>query len=238
VIAAFSKSPAGGVELQKAAITRRTPKVATVTSEVEKREHAILDVLRRGGAYTVAEIAASAGLTVRSVSQHLRLLKEAGQVAQASQYRYRFFRLSSPEPLERSTECQRRAADLPRDIRFARSCYGHLAGWLGVRVTRALVERNLVEPTGDVFKLIAKGETWLDGHSIALPEKRVSPRRFARPCLDWTEKQPHLAGALGQTLLSHYVAQGWLERWPAERTLTLTPAGETALETELGISLR
>src|SRR5689334_6085556 len=100
---------------------------------VEQDQVAVLDVLRRGGAYTVAELATQAGMSTRSVHDQLRTLRVTGQIKQASQYQYRFFRLATPHAsVETPRMPERTAADVPRDIRFARSCYGHLAGWLGV----------------------------------------------------------------------------------------------------------
>jgi hypothetical protein len=212
--------------------------VAVAASKIDLDEAAIVDVLRRGGSYTGAEIACQTDLPIRSVNDYLRRLRARNQVAQASQYQYRFFRLTTPMTSGDAQMQERTAAEVPGDIRFARSCYGHLAGWLGVTVTRAVLDRCFLAPIDDEFELTRDGQDWLRGLGILLPEKRVPRRRFARPCLDWTEKRPHLAGVVGEALLNHSVARGWLERWPAERTLTLTPPGETALAAAFGIAFR
>jgi hypothetical protein len=212
--------------------------MAVTPSRIDLEEAAIVDLLQRGGAYTSSEIAGQTNLPVRSVKNHLRRLRAHGRIAQASQYQYRFFRLATPRTFGDGRILERTPAEMPRDIRFARSCYGHLAGWLGVTITRSLLDRNFVAPINDAFDLTPRGKAWLARLNIDLPEKHFSRRRFARPCLDWTEKRPHLAGVVGEAVLSHYIARGWLERWPAERTLTLTPTGEAALESELGIAFR
>ena len=168
------------------------------------------------------------------MTQQLRRLGDAGQIAQARQYRYRFFRLAY---VIEGHSVARKSSEVPHDIRFARSCYGHLAGWLGVTVTRALVERKLIVPTDDAFDLTLYGQAWLEDRGIELTRKGATRRRFARSCLDWTEKQPHLAGIVGEALLSHYVARGWLARKAEDRTLDLTVPGRSALESELGLSL-
>jgi hypothetical protein len=105
-------------------------------------------------------------------------------------------------------------------------------------LTGVLLERGFIASDDDVFQLTREGRAWFNRLDISLPEKRPPQRRFARACLDWTEKRPHLAGVLGEELLRDFISRGWLERWPADRTLTVTADGETALEAELAISLR
>jgi len=168
-------------------------------------------------------------------------------VARASQGRYRFFRLASPE-VARDIEAlhalkryipsaPRTASDIPQDIRFARSCYDHLAGWLGITVTQAFLDQRLMRSVDDGFEVTADGLDWLGAHDVELSTIPGSRRRFARTCLDWTEKRPHLAGVLGAALLSRFIALGWLERCPGERTLALTAAGQFGLKLALGLSL-
>jgi len=197
-----------------------------------------------GGPYTVSELAARTGISPSTTSEHLRKLRDCGLVARASQGRYRFFRLASPE-VARTIEAidalqphipsePRTASDIPRDIRFARSCYDHLAGWLGITVTQAFLDQWLMRTVDDGFEVTADGLDWLGAHDVELSTNPGSRRRFARTCLDWTEKRPHLAGVMGAALLSRFIALGWLERWPGERTLALTAAGQSGFKLELG----
>ena len=219
--------------------------IAALTGEPSRA--AILGGMLGGGAYTASELAARTGISPSTASQQLHKLRACGLVARVSQGRYRFFRLASPE-VARAIEAldalkphiprgPRTASHIPRDIRFARSCYDHLAGWLGVTVTQAFLDQQL-RLTGDGgFEVTRDGLNWLGTHHVELPEMRGSRRRFARTCLDWTEKRPHLAGVMGAALLSRFIALGWLERWPGERTLALTAAGQSGFKLELGLSL-
>jgi DNA-binding transcriptional ArsR family regulator len=207
----------------------------------------MLGVMLGGGAYTASELAARANIAPSTASEHLKKLTELGLVARASQGRYRFFRLASPE-VARNIEAlhalephipsePRTASDIPQDIRFARSCYDHLAGWLGVTVTQAFLDQQLMRCVDNGFEVTPRGLDWLGDHDVGLLRIPGSRRRFARTCLDWTEKRPHLAGVMGAALLSRFISLGWLERWPGERTLALTAAGKAGLKLALGLSL-
>ncbi|MEI6558702.1 MAG: hypothetical protein WCO00_09870 [Rhodospirillaceae bacterium] len=118
-----------------------------------------------------------------------------------------------------------------RDRRFARSCYRHLAGSLGVAVTEALIARGLLRiPSATVFELTRAGRVWFAALGIA-------PDAPARRCLDGTEGRDHLGGPLAVRLLDRLLALGWLERPdPGNRTLGLTPTGAEALAGRLGLT--
>jgi hypothetical protein len=88
---------------------------------------------------------------------------------------------------------------------------------------------------GDGYQLTPSGETWLTTFGVDVVGARQRRRAFARACLDWTERRPHLAGALGGALLARLIEIGWLERWDGERVLLLTPLGEAGLRSELGV---
>ena len=122
-------------------------------------------------------------------------------------------------------------------LREARSCYDHLAGQLGVALTERLIERRAIAPAGDDFALTAGGETFFRDLGIAVDRARERKRTFARSCLDWTERRPHLAGSLGAAVLEHFLSAGWLMRNPHDRALRITAAGRAELARNFRIEM-
>ncbi len=103
-------------------------------------------------------------------------------------------------------------------MKQARTCYDHLAGRLGVRLTEALVEAGVIEP-GPGLGLTRVGVAWLaDNLALDVAPLLASRRPVTRSCLDWTERRPHLAGALGAALCTHFFTQSWITRAPVSRT--------------------
>lgn len=128
----------------------------------------------------------------------------------------------------------------PRDegMRTARGCYDHIAGRLGVAIADRLVEDGALELD------LASGTGTITGRAAgslgrlglrmddATGTRRMRPA--CRPCLDWSERRPHVAGRLGAAILAHCVASGWLRRHPSGRALEITPPGAAALSDWLG----
>jgi hypothetical protein len=116
-----------------------------------------------------------------------------------------------------------------RELRVARCCYDHLAGWLGVAVTTALLDRDLVRPAEDrLFAAPPAGTGWF----AALD---VDARLAGRQCLDWTERRHHLGGPLGVRLLAALCGAGHLRRSRTGRAVQVTPQGTSWLRAELGV---
>jgi hypothetical protein len=120
----------------------------------------------------------------------------------------------------------------PRDpaLRDARVCYDHLAGALGVTLADTLVQRNLVHGSGDAADLSPAGLAWL--HGIGIPAERPSPTRrpACRFCMDWSERRPHLAGAVGAALLAWMLERRLLARVEGSRALTVHPGARRFVE--------
>ncbi|MFO1060516.1 MAG: helix-turn-helix transcriptional regulator [Dongiaceae bacterium] len=212
---------------------------------------AMLHALMDGRALTASELARVAGVTPQTASGHLARLGGAGLLAVARQGRHRYHRLAAPS-VARMLESimqvaaeldppQRRLAVGPRDaaLRRARTCYDHLAGRLGVALADALVEAGHVELAGDAGLLTESGRALLDGIGLDTAPllARRSGRVLCRPCLDWSERRPHLAGALGAALCAHSLARGWVRRLDGTRAVAITPAGERAFRERLGAVL-
>ena len=130
-----------------------------------------------------------------------------------------------------------KTSDGPGTAQFkrARTCYDHLAGELGVAVTRALSGRDMLRVAGDRFELTPKGRTYLSERlGVDVEAVLAAKRPLARQCLDWSEREPHLAGALGAALARRCFEAGWVEAADGTRTLQITPSGSIALRREFG----
>ena len=205
----------------------------------------MLTALMDGRARTAKELAYGAGITPQTASSHLAKLLRARLLAMERQSRHRYFRLAGPsvghaiEALMAVSPARPRAVsrqpDALHELRLARTCYDHLAGRLGVRVTDAMVRRRLLAPSGRDFRVTAAGERLLGRLGLDLAGARRERRAFARQCLDWSERRAHLAGSLGAALARRCLDLRWVRRVDEQRTLALTPQGRRALRTWFGI---
>jgi DNA-binding transcriptional ArsR family regulator len=212
----------------------------------DRTRSAILCSLLDGQSRSAGELALCAGVSPQVASNHLCKLLEGGLLLRKAQGRQRNYRLRGEEvaqalealaALGSSPHATASGPAVPEGLRFARSCYDHLAGVLGVAVREALTGAGwLLADTGG-YRTSATGDTWFAQMGIAVGELRRGRRPFAKSCLDWSERRPHLAGALGAALFSRWLALGWLARVPKSRALRLTLKGRRALESELRLRL-
>jgi DNA-binding transcriptional ArsR family regulator len=219
--------------------------IAAVAALVGDRARArMLTALMDGRARTAKELAYGAGITPQTASSHLAKLLRAELLAMERQSRHRYFRLAAPsvghavEALMAVSPTRPRATrpDAPLDgLRLARTCYDHLAGRLGVMVTEAMVRRRFLKPAGRDFLLTAPGERFLGRLGVDVGTTRRERRAFARQCLDWSERRPHLAGSLGAAVARRCLDLRWVRHVGEERTLALTPQGLRGLRTWFGV---
>lgn len=207
----------------------------------------MLLALMDGRALSASELAEVAGVTAQTTSGHLAKLLGANLIVVERQGRHRYYRLAS-ERVAQALEAlsvlsgdgaPRHRPTGPRDeaMRFARTCYDHLAGQLGVAITVALIDRGyLVEGERD-FELTTSGESALREFGIDIAAERRRRRAFARRCLDWSERRAHLGGALGASLLARCQELDWLARTPDSRAVTLTTRGKRGLSDAFSITL-
>jgi DNA-binding transcriptional ArsR family regulator len=205
----------------------------------------MLWTLLDGRAYTASELAAAVDISAANCSMHLAKLLKAGLLTVEAQGRHRYYTFSRPEV---AYAIEALAALIPEDgreavekedppIRVCRTCYDHLAGRVGVRLTEGLVSHKLLMPVQKEFIPTPKGIKWFTGHGIDIEELRQQRRHFSRTCLDWTERRPHLAGALGASLLQMMLAEHWLRRIPHSRAVQVTAKGRKALRDELKLEI-
>lgn len=213
---------------------------------------AMLNTLMDGRALTATELASVAGITPQTASGHLARLTTAGLLSVQKQGRHRYHRLASPMVARMVESLSQVAAVLetprrkpstgPRDLalRAARTCYDHLAGRLGVALADALLDAGHTEIDGDAgvvtdsgLALFAKLGVDLDRSNVG--GGRRSTRVFCRPCLDWSERRPHLAGAVGAAICTHSFQHGWIRRVEGSRAVAVTPKGQQALRQAFGV---
>ncbi|WP_025600343.1 ArsR/SmtB family transcription factor [Burkholderia sp. WSM2230] len=199
---------------------------------------AMLWALMDGSARPAGELTMIAGLSPSAASAHLARLTEGGLLALEVRGRHRYFRIASAD-IAASIEAlanvaqvsapqrptPRPARTVPTEMRYARTCYDHMAGELSVRVFERLVERGLLSLQGTSLEATPEGAARFTDWGIDLSAQRSRRRRFACTCPDWSERRPHLGGALGAALLESWAARGWVERTERPRILRITPAG-------------
>ncbi len=197
-----------------------------------------------GCAHTASELAAYAEVSPQVASNHLSKLLEGNLLTLETQGRHRYYRLASPEVarvLEALAAISHPSkhhilSKVPRELQFARTCYDHLAGRLGVTIAESLVAQNYLAEKSSDFGLTLVGEQLFADFGINVRALKTSRRSFARRCLDWSERRPHLAGALGAALFLRLQSLGWIAKKEG-RAVRLTVAGREGLERELGLKL-
>jgi DNA-binding transcriptional ArsR family regulator len=199
---------------------------------------AMLWALMDGTARPAGELTLIAGLSPSAASAHLARLTDGGLLALEVRGRHRYFRIASAEiastiealaNVAQATAPQRTvprpARTVPVDMRYARTCYDHMAGEVAVRVYERLIDGGLLTVHGDALEATSDGKALLAQWGIDVSQQRGRRRRFACTCPDWSERRPHLGGALGAALLDSWSSQGWVERTDRPRILRVTPVG-------------
>lgn len=208
---------------------------------------AMLGVLLDGTTASAGELAAAASVKPSTASGHLAALVDGRLVAMTARGRNRYYRLAGgdialalealagicPETPANSLRTSR-ARDA---LRSARTCYDHLAGQLGVEVLDVFVQRRWLVARGEDYRLRPDGERRLVALGVDVDGARIARRHFARTCLDWTERRPHLAGALGAALCDSFFREGWVRRQRSGRGLVVTGFGASQLAEELGVTM-
>ncbi|MFF5180797.1 ArsR/SmtB family transcription factor [Micromonospora sp. NPDC000316] len=199
-----------------------------------------------GRAWTAGELARRAGVAPSTASEHLTRLVRGGLLVEERQGRHRYLRLAGPSvaqliealaghvPAEPRPATSLRAATAATAMAYARTCYDHLAGRLGVLMYDALLAGGRLDRASGLA-LTPDGWAWVAGLGVPVEVLRAARRPVVRDCLDWTERRPHLAGALGAALRLRFAELGWTTPG-AGRAVRLTSVGRTALAETLGVS--
>ena len=201
----------------------------------------MLLLLMEGRALTAKELAYGAGVEPATASAHLRRLEGDALITSLASGRYKYFGLRSPAVAEMiesllvvapEKPADPRRSTVPENLRAARLCYDHLAGQLGTEVSATLLARGWLNPqdaTHAAYDVTPEGERAFAAIGIdvnALQKGSRGRRRFAYGCMDWSERRPHLAGALGAAVAERCIALGWLARQKHSRALVVTEVGQ------------
>lgn len=208
---------------------------------------AMLGALLGGQALTASELAHGAGVTPQTASMHLTRLVEGQLLRVVASGRHRYFQLAGPQvaqalealatiaPPARITSL--RESERARAVRFARTCYDHLAGTVGVALTERLIERELIAKSDEIYQVTDIGWRWLEQQAIDVRRVGQGRRVAARACLDWSERRYHLAGAVGAAITDWLFAQGWIVRAESGRAVRLTETGRAGFAAEWGLRI-
>ena len=219
--------------------------LAKVANLMDGHRATMLVALMDGRALSASDLAARCAISRSLASAHLSKLLDGGLIAVRPRGRQRQYRLAGAQVAEvieamlglapERTATTLRQAARGEAIRQARTCYDHLAGSLGVALTDALEQQRVIEPADGSYSLTVAGEQRLQRFGLDIAALRGRRRAFARPCLDWTERRSHLAGALGAGLADRLLELGWIRRVPGGRALRLTDAGQRGLRIEFAL---
>jgi DNA-binding transcriptional ArsR family regulator len=209
----------------------------------------MLWALSDGRALPAGELARIARISAATASAHLAKLVSSGFVRVDPSGRHRYYRLARADVV---TVLEALATLAPASlslhgsepvtgVRLARTCYDHLAGRAGVRITEGLLDRAYLVEGESGYTVTRDGDAFCADLGIRVGELRQhageTRRAFARPCLDWSERRYHVAGALGSAICTALLRIEWFERLPGTRALRVTSTGRRAMRRALGVQL-
>lgn len=207
----------------------------------------VLWTLMDGRAYTATELSICAETSPQNISMHLARLVQSDLLTVEKQGRHRYYRFARQEvayAIEALTSlipgkpAERKAStDSDSAIRYCRTCYDHLAGKVSVAITGSLLKQQMILQNKNSFELTGKGRKLFGSLGIAIEELEHQRRILLRPCLDWSERQYHLAGALGAALLDTLLQDGWMRKTRNSRAVIITAEGQKSLHTYFKIDL-
>ncbi|MEP2530206.1 winged helix-turn-helix domain-containing protein [Shimia sp.] len=215
------------------------PDIARVAALIGDPARAnILAALMSGKALTASELAGEAGVSLQTTSSHLARLSDGGLIAPRKSGRHKYFTLADAQVATVLESLMGLAASSghlrtrtgPRDLKLrkARVCYNHLAGDMGVAMYQSMLANGYLLEAGDQLDLTKRGAEFVTGLGIDLDRLPKSRTPMCRACLDWSERQSHLAGRLGRAMLDGFMHKSWVVREPDSRVLRFSPSGETA----------
>ena len=208
----------------------------------------MLAALMGGQALTATELAFLARISRSTASGHLGKLVGARLIVVTRKRRFSYYRLASPlvaamlEGIKLVAAIEVPPRHRPRSaqdeaMRFARTCYDHLAGRAGVALADALVAQGHIVLSDDGGEVTPAGERFLRSFGVELSPPARSRRMYCQPCLDWSERRYHLKGVVGAGILCRCLELGWFKRERDTRALRLTSAGRSGLLDVFGVAL-
>jgi DNA-binding transcriptional ArsR family regulator len=222
------------------------PDVAAVAALIAEPVRAsMLSALLGDVALPAGELARLAKITPQTASTHLAKLVDGNLLRVTTLGRHRYFRLKDKNvalaleslaliaPPSRTNSLNDSLEK--KALQQARTCYDHLAGALGVSLTEALTDKGLIEHYGEAYEITPVGKNWFHSFGIDCLQLQQKRRAFARACLDWSERKPHIAGTLGAAVLERLLALKWIVRVHGSRAVKVTDLGRHYFKNEFGL---
>lgn len=205
----------------------------------------ILTALMGGQALPAGELAFRAGVSNQTASEHLRTLESASLISGRKCGRHRYYELKDPS-VAHSLESfsvvfssleGNQNAKVPERLRLGRFCYDHLAGRLGVALTRSMAASGALQVVEQAYAVPSGSHPFFVNLGIDIESVARQRRHLAPQCIDWSERLPHVAGAVGAAVASRLLELGWIERCRDDRSVSLTEIGRRMLREEFGVDL-
>lgn len=199
-----------------------------------------------GRAYTAGELAIAADVSPTAASNHLTKLLEANIVKVEIQGRHRYFSFATSEVAYVIEALANLASDkvvkprkqmVTNGVKYCRTCYDHLAGYVGVTIAEAMELQGYLTKQEKEYRVTEAGWEWFSQFDILQEELTGHRRPLTRQCLDWSERRPHLAGLLGSLFLNKVVEQHWFKPVQFSREMVITAKGSKELYERLGVKL-
>ena len=213
----------------------------------EKSRAIMLWNLLDGRAYTATELAVAADVSFQSASNHLSQLLNAGLLKSENQGRHKYYRFASDRVAQ---AIENIAGLIPASpflkspdhsgitgIKYARTCYDHLAGKIGVQLTHSLLKNKWLIAYTDRYEVSNAGNKQFENIEIDIAAVQKQNRKFAYPCLDWSERNHHIGGALGAALLQSLIQKDWIRKINHSREILITAKGRTELNKRFKMGL-
>ncbi len=200
-----------------------------------------------GRAYTASELSIVAATSPTSASNHLSKLLEAEIVKVEIQGRHRYYSLSNSEVayaveglanFAKNSITKSVKKEPENGVKYCRTCYDHLAGFVGVKIVEALETKGYLSKSKNIYIISEKGWEWFLFLKISKDDFINNRRPVTRQCLDWSERRPHLAGQLGAAFLNKMLQRKWFKKVEFSRELVITAKGRQELYELLGVALQ
>ncbi len=197
--------------------------LASVIGDPARSE--ILVLLMDGRSFPAGELASYCHVSHSTMSHHLKILVENGLLESNARGRHKYYRIANErvaELIETLGQADSRETIPDHPLRYCRSCYSHIAGFVAVELRKRMITLGLVQQDSEVYFLTDCGSESLKEMGFSnVPDAGIQ----GRACLDWTERVPHIAGPLGRYLLTESLAQKWIARSDVPRKLVVTFTG-------------
>ena len=196
-------------------------------------------------ALPASELAKQTNISPQTASFHLAKLCQGQLTVFEKHGRHRYYRLASSEVAQALEALLLIAPDTkrvttftaPSALQFARTCYDHLAGQVGVKLNKAFKDLGYLALETDTLVVTTKGVHAFSKFGLDIALLQNKKRQFARHCLDWTERKYHLAGALGAALAQRLFELKWIVKVDGTRVVHVTPKGTEGLKRNFGVDL-